>query len=342
MWRCIAITCVSVFAACNNQKNTTDTAPAPSHVASTGDTTASQKAPSPPPSQTETRRTTSSHRSEAVIPAPVSRKDIVAVSLLSPRSLSMKLRTKGGGIKVFKPLLEGDRRARFEVAAYLVANVLGLPGVPPAVIASLPLSLLQGRLAKDNRGVAERLAEEALLDDRKWLAGAQIDWVADLDPAGIEKHGGLKTLKRWLHPARPKDEYEPMLASSLSNTVVFDYLIGNWDRFSGGNLFINRAADRLILLDHNGSFAKWAGTREKRMNALLENTQRFSKSFIDRIRRLKPEEIEQALALDPSHPHRPLLDKNQISLIMKRRDELIAHVESLIKQKGTENIIVFE
>lgn len=262
--------------------------------------------------------------------------------MLSPRSLSMKLRIRGGGIKVFKPLLKDDRRARYEAAAYLISHLLGATGVPPAVMTSLPLSLLQKRLAKDDEAVATRLAEQALLDDRQWISGAQIDWVTDIDPSGIKKHGGLPTLKKWLHPARPKEEYEPMLASSLSNAVAFDYLIGNWDRFSGGNLFINVMADRFVLLDHNASFSAWGDFRKKQMKTLLTTTERFSKSFIERIRRLEREEIELVLAEDPTHLDEPLLSKKQISSILKRRDELIAHVENLIRQKGRENVIVFK
>lgn len=275
-------------------------------------------------------------------PKPISRKDIVAVSILSPRSLSMKLRIRGGGLKVFKPLLKDDRSARYEVAAYLIAKLLGVIGIPPAVMVSLPLSLLQGRLAKDDQAVAMRLAEQALLDDRHWISGAQIDWVPDIDPSGLKKHGGLKALKQWLRPARPKEKYEPMLASSLSNTVVFDYLIGNWDRFSGGNLFINIGADRFVLLDHNSSFSQWGDIRKERMKTRLTNTERFSKSFIDRIRRLERTEIERALAKESTHLDEPLLSKKQILQILKRRDELIAHVESLIKQKGNQNVVVFK
>jgi hypothetical protein len=328
----------ALMVACNSQKDSAPAPDSPSSRAHETETASSNSSPAP-----ASPDAASKDRADIVpLPSPIRRQDIVAVSILSPRSLSMKIRIKGGDIKVFKPMLKGDRRARYEVAAFLMARYLGVDGVPPAIMIRLPLFLLTDRLAKDDASSAKRLIENALVDDRQWVPGAQIDWVTDIDPDGIKKHGGLKTLKGWLHPARPLDIYEPMLAGPLSQTVAFDYLIGNWDRFSGGNLFINIAAERLVLLDHNGSFAGWGRKRQQRMSERLGNLMRFSKSFLRKLRALTKNDIEAALFADSSHRTTPLLTDEQISLMLTRRDELVKHVEAAIERFGKENTLVFE
>jgi hypothetical protein len=274
--------------------------------------------------------------------APVKQQDIVAVTLLSPRSLSLKLRLKGGRFRVFKPMLKQNRRARYEVAAFRIAEHLAVKQVPAARIGRIPLEFLTSRLKIDAETSAEKLTESALLTGEGSVLGAEIEWISDLDPKGIEQLGGISAMKKWLQPGRPAGTLEPILSRSFSIMVCFDYLIGNWDRFSGGNLFVNRAADALVLLDHNGSFARWGETSRKRMNRLLKSSERFSKGFIERLRTLEASDIEAALSREPDHSRHPLLTEREKTLILERRDALLAYIDALVFNKGAENIIVFD
>jgi hypothetical protein len=223
-----------------------------------------------------------------------------------------------------------------------MAAYLGLEGVPSATMAELPLAYLVARLSRDADGSADALKKKALLSDDLHVRGAEILWISDLDPDGLKQFGGVPALKKLLTPARPIDRLEPVLSDHVSKMVCFDYVIGNWDRFSGGNLFFNRTADRLVLIDHNGTFTPWGEPRKARMARLLKNTERFSASLIAKLTQMTARDIKRTLNEEPSHSKKPILTENEISLVLERRDALIAHVEALIKNRSVSDILVFE
>lgn len=270
--------------------------------------------------------------------AALRRGRIIAVSVLSPRSLSMKLRLEGGAYAVFKPFRKGDRRARYEVSASRAARLLWVEKVPAAVMRRIPLSFLVGRLQKDDDEAASRLRDEVPKNDDGTVEGAMIEWMDDIDPNGLEALGGMEKIHRLLG-AEALDESESSLASAASAMVVFDYLIGNWDRFSGGNFFVSKDARHLILIDHNGSFLSCSEKQQKRMEKRLASTLRFSASLLDRIRALTSDTLREAIAEEEGFG--PLLDDAQIELLLSRRDELLSHVDGLIKKNGLQGTLAF-
>ena len=263
---------------------------------------------------------------------------IVAVSLLSPRSFSLKLRLEGGNRAAFKPLRKGDHRAPFEVAAYRIASLLMIEQMPTSTLRRIPAAFLTGRLEKDNPETARGFEEAAVIDDRGFVNGAMIEWMETIDREGLKTLGGIPAINGMLRPGRPAEGDEP-LAVAASNMVVFDHIIGNWDRFSGGNFYLSKDGRHLVLIDHNGSFTPWPEKRADKMEKRLAMTERFSAAMIERIRKLDRDTVQSAVARNTDES--PLLTDEQIGLLFERRDEVIRHVDALIQKNGLEKTLVF-
>ena len=309
--------------------------------------------PTPKPSETDAGPTVAPAFSVADVSAPTEkalREDrtaaekqlaegkIIAVSLLSPRSFSLKLRLEGGNRAAFKPLRKGDRRAPFEIAAYRIASLLKIEQMPVSVIRRIPATFITARLEKDDPETAKAFQEAVIIDERGFVEGAIIEWMETIDPEGLEKLGGIPTINRMLRPGRPAEGDEP-LAVAASNMVVLDHIIGNWDRFSGGNFFVSKDAKHLVLIDHNGSFTPWPEKRAARMEKRLSMTERFSAAMLERIRKLDRDTVQSTVARDTDKA--PLLTDEQINLLLQRRDEVLRHADALIQKNGLEKTVVF-
>ncbi len=259
---------------------------------------------------------------------------------LSARSFSLKMTFENGKKAVFKPLLKDDFRARYEVAAYRMAKHLGIIGVPIAAMREMGLEFMALRLDKQSPDLGTELRARANPDGRGRVPGAMIEWIDDIDSKGFRDLGGKAEVMKWIAAGGPTVDAEPLVVHA-SRMVAFDYLIGNWDRFSGGNLYLAKGRPRLVLLDHNGSFHKWGDVRQQKMAALLKHLERFSKRFVKDINGLNNAEIEGLLAGDPWHgPHR-LLTREEINLILQRRDALLTHISDLIRLRGEAAVLTF-
>jgi hypothetical protein len=266
--------------------------------------------------------------------------EVAYVKPLSARSLSVKLTLRGGERAVFKPMLENDGRARYEVAAYRMARHLGVHGPPPATMRSLGVEFIALRLEKTAPELAALIRQRAPKNERGQIAGAMIAWIDDIDPAALKALGGRPAVMSWLSSSGPSAIEQP-LAREASRMVTFDYVTGNWDRFSGGNLFVSRDRRRFVLLDHNGAFFRWADKRRTKMDNLLKRVERFSASLVQRVRGLSAQEIEGALVLDPWHRSRRLLTRGEVDLILERRDALVRHVDRLTEKRGENRVLTF-
>ena len=260
---------------------------------------------------------------------------------ISNRTLSLKLTFEGGGAAAFKPILKGRPRARCEVAAFRLAELLGVRVVPVSTMRKLPLDLLVHKLKRKFPSLAKDFYRRALTNEQKEVTGAVIQWISDLDPKGLRAIGGKSVFASWLAPSR-RQKSSHSLAGEAASMIVFDYITGNWDRFSGGNLFLNKDRTRFVLIDNNEAFAPWTIRRKKRMEGLLANTGRFPRRLIETIEKLDAEAIEKSLSGDPWHAEQPLLTTDEVDLLLSRRDRMMKHVNRLTKRLGEENVLVFQ
>jgi hypothetical protein len=265
---------------------------------------------------------------------------IVGARLISGRTLSLKVELKNGDVAVFKPILKNDSRAPREVAVFRLSGLLDVAVVPLSTMRSVPLDPLVRLLNQQSPKRAAELLEEAFTDEKGRVPGAIIQWIFGLDPSGLEKIGGRIAIKKWLASARPL-KGDPRMASNAADMIAFDYLIGNWDRFSGGNVFVSASGFQFVLLDHNGSLAPWSDRQQRKMEKLLAQTHRFPAGLIKRVRDLKAENIERSMAAEPWNENHPLMTPEEIDLLLARRDRLIAHVDRLIRIHGKDAALPF-
>ena len=265
----------------------------------------------------------------------------VGARLISPRSLSIKVALASGDRAVWKPLRKTNRTARYEVAFSKLAPLVGAPRVPLSVLRRLSVSRLAGLLEAGSPEMAQALRDEALADENGLAGGAIIEWVADLGPPLFEGESGWKQLARWLGRDGPLAGDEPMVAAA-SRMVVADYVLGNWDRFSGGNLFADASGRGLALVDNNGSFAPWSQRQHERMDGQLAACARFSASQIEQLRALDKGAVRAALAVEEARGvvDRVLTDA-EIALLLERRDSVLHMVDAEVAARGTKAVIAF-
>ena len=126
------------------------------------------------------------------------------------------------------------------------------------------------------------------------------------------------------------------LATQISNMLAFDYLINNWDRFSGAYYGVNCqfASGHFVSIDNGAGFM----TRDPdRPRARLRQVTRFSRGFIREVRLLDREALLPVLFPDPTDAE---LEKYES--FWQRRDELLQYVDELIQEHGEDAVIYFE
>ncbi|MCP4195678.1 MAG: hypothetical protein GY762_00880 [Proteobacteria bacterium] len=259
---------------------------------------------------------------------------------ISKRSLSLKIWLDNGIVAVFKPMLTYNRRAAHEVAVFKLAKHLDVRIVPPSTMRSLPLHLLVRLIKKRSPEVAKKLQQHAFTDNGGAVLGAMIHWVENLDSSRLKKMGGSSAFTNPLTSINPSANEDP-LVEQASNMIVFDYATGNWDRFSGGNLFVSPDGSELVLLDNNSTFALWSKRQKNRMVGLLRQTMRFSARLIEQLENLTAENVPHILSGDQDATPQKLLSSDEIELLLHRRDTVLSHVERLKEKHGRQNILAF-
>lgn len=266
---------------------------------------------------------------------------VAAARPVSPRSLSLKIALASGDGAAFKPLRKGSRSARWEVAFYALSGLVGARRVPPSTLRRVPLARLLALVGPGHPDLAGSLRAEALVDGRGLVGGAAIAWIDDLAPSRFDGAEGRALLAAFLAPGGPSAGAEP-LAAEASRLIVADHVLGNWDRFSGGNLFESRSSAALWLIDNNGSFAPWSDRQRDRMEGQLRACARFSRSQVSLLRSLTEESIRGALRPEEAKGIvARLLDDAEIALVLARRDEVLRRVDVLSAERGEAGVLAF-
>jgi len=262
---------------------------------------------------------------------------VLSARPVSARSLSLKVRLDSGASAVFKPIRRDNGTARCEVAYYRIARLLGETRVPPSTMRELPMARLTGHLRKGFGGIADAFEAAVRATPAGTVAGAMIAWVDGVGRSGLEGAAGRARMKALLSVSGPPPEAEPMVAQA-SAMVTIDYVLGNWDRYSGGNLFAD-GAGRLVLLDNNAAFAPWSEGQRRRSDEVLAACSRFPRDLVGRLGSLTAAEIASAIEGEFGPKGGALLTAAEIDRVLSRRDALLSRVRRLIDEHGEAAIL---
>jgi hypothetical protein len=259
----------------------------------------------------------------------------------------------GSTSTVFRATLRAPFRAAFkaasrerprgpmaEVAAYRLARCLDLPNVPPAVLRRVPKRALERGLDAASQSKWPSIEPLLAADHTGQVEGAAIFWIDGMRDVLATPAARAEVMLALRLDAAPAAQ---PLAAGLSDLIVFDALIGNWDRWSGGNLNGDRAQTRLYIRDNDAGFAPRLGSAlEQRVLEPVHKTQRFSRQLVEHLRALAPEDFRRELAQDPGFASRAgALDPAAISGMFARREQVLAHVQALIEAHGEAEVLVF-
>ena len=230
-----------------------------------------------------------------------------------------------------------------EAAAYRLSRCLGLTTVPPAVLRRLPYRDVERAI--DPRHI-ERWAELALrvtVDSGSQLEGAAIFWVEGLRDLSIAGREDRQPVLQVLLQGSVVAAEQQLMAAQLSDLSVFDLLLGNGDRWSGGNVQGDASGQWLYIRDHDHAFATHLRSDvEARLITQIGQVQRFSRGLIARVRALTAADFEREWTKDPLLATRGAwLRERVLPGVFARRAKLLDHVQGLVLRHGEEAVLSF-
>jgi hypothetical protein len=246
-------------------------------------------------------------------------------------SVVFKVELANGAKAAFRPAYRrGPVRYKGEIAAYRLARALGLPNAPRAYPRTMSARALAAALGGP-------LPPEVLAtgDDVK---GAIVPWIDGLEFLALEKE---PLASKWrASMKRGADVGDAALARQLAVMVGFDWLDGNWDRWSGGNVGSHPPSGTVLFIDNDGAFFETPPKDHlARQWRLLEGMDRFSRSFVLRVRALDPDAL--ARAIGEESPGVPLLSDKALAGVEARRMALLALVDAKIGDAGDGETLYF-
>jgi hypothetical protein len=131
----------------------------------------------------------------------------------------------------------------------------------------------------------------------------------------------------------PADKVEIM--AQLSTLLLFDLLTNNSDRFSGGNLMTSPDGKTLYWMDNTFGF-QVEPEGHIRCRTYLFRCQKFSRRFVEALRRMDVAALRRALEAEPG-----VLSEAELQSVMARREVAIKYLDGLIAQFGEEKVLQF-
>jgi len=254
-------------------------------------------------------------------------------------SVLFRMRTASGvtaGYKVKSRNMEQGYKS--EIAAYRVSRLLLLDNVPPTIFRLATRKEIKARFHKEKLDRWSSVQRATSWEDDGTVVGAASYWIKGAR-RGLEDRKG--TWQTWLRIEGTIPPGKTELARDLSTMAMFDFLVANWDRYSGGNLLMNDEKTRAFLVDHDRAFSTLNEKLYERLLGDLARTERFSKGVVDQLVVLDRNAIHQELAQDPSHGSQPLLTDAQITALLDRRAAILSYIAALVEEYGDDKVLIF-
>lgn len=255
-------------------------------------------------------------------------------------SVVLKLELANGKKIAWKPNAKKVRgRYKGEIAAFRLAKALGVDdNVLPVCARAFDVDAITAVLPP-NGDAAKLLASDGIVEDGK-LYGAAISWFDGLSFWPLEKEPLRSESRAWLTVGKEVPAAKVDLARQTSSLIAFDFLTANWDRYSGENVGIDRSGSLVLYIDNDAAFMDGPPKAALAKNELdVKATDRFSRSFVARLRQLNDEEL--ARVFGEESPGRPLLSPTVFAAVSKRAKDLVAVVDGKIKEHGESETLYF-
>lgn len=233
------------------------------------------------------------------------------------------------------------RGYRAEIAASRIGAALGLDDVPLAVPRIVDRQQLRRRLDPDYEGDVDRLFSQIGWNGGV-TRGAAIYWIPDMVRGDLDTPEGIARWSGWLDSLGDVPSLDRALARDLSNAFLFDAVIGNADRMSGGNVRIAEygGVTRLMIRDHNLAFPHhWSAAQRDRILEPLRHVERVSRSFVAALRTLDRARLDE---LNADETLGPILEEEQLVGVLDRRAMVLSYVDALVAMQGEDATLVFD
>lgn len=256
-------------------------------------------------------------------------------------TLSFLITYKDGRKGIFKCEQEKSSvtKPSYEIAAYVVSELIGLGKVPYTWYQDFDQSSFLD-LAKQSsvtKNLLSKRGHELRVSDDK-LKGAVLTYIPQLhypklDSSGIDSKSGRAKWRHYLKAATPIPSDKRDLLKQISDTIVFDFVIGNQDRWSGGNILATKKGEKynLVLIDNAMSFGQTKEGHGVAKKSFLE-LQSFSKSLIDSLKRLSQSKLDSALAKHRG-AYDVLVDKVRREAVVSRAAYVVKRVENMKEKR---------
>jgi hypothetical protein len=261
-------------------------------------------------------------------------------------SLSLRLDFQSGGRAAFKPdQVHAQSQPRREVAAYRIDRLLGIGHVPPAAAIVVSMEQLLASIAPGVRAeVSARIRAEAR-PKRGQLRGSASWWIPEIKVAAIGKYpidstDGIVTWRRYLTLDAERTPEITAFVSQISDMVLFDFLIDNSDRWSGGNARTSVDGKVLYFMDNTLAFTR-NHRAHSRTNTYLRRVKVFSRRLVEAVRAFTREDLVEALSSAEDGALAPLLSDAEIDAVMARRALAVTYIDELITEHGAERVLAF-
>jgi hypothetical protein len=260
------------------------------------------------------------------------------VSPYGGMSIKFMLRFAGGHKAIFKPRqTRSSARHKAEIAAYRLANYLGVDMVPPACERTLTLEGLRQATSQPKfAALRKRMDNELVVTQRGYVLGAAIHFVPRVRETQLETN---LQWHKWLRAGSNIARAHRRRARALADILLLDLLFHNPDRFTGGNLLEALPTRRLLMIDNGASFRKVATLDRTYHRATLKVMQRVRRGTYRRMLRLDRRTLASVV-------RRPLgyggsfLTRLEQQALLARRELIRAHVEGLIRTYGAKQIFL--
>jgi hypothetical protein len=259
-------------------------------------------------------------------------------------SISLRIEFENGARAAFKPIQTNLQSIpRREVVAYRINRLMGLSSVPPAIGRSFEVSDILGRLHPESQYYRPRLQAEMIQSNGR-VSGELSWWIPVIERGRVDGYEmdsmeGIVSWKRHLTVGAQVPKRDRALVAQISDMVLFDFIINNPDRWSGGNARVSEDQRVLYFMDNTMSFGDDMDGHTK-SRVYLERCQKFSRSLVNRLRNLHRSEIEDVLDHDVE-PFPYFLHEAEITALLSRRDYALEYIDGLIKEHGDSQVLAF-